>query len=421
MSTTDTLADIREKKNGALEAKAATLKARDEAGKALSGADPTDTKSAEFQAAQAAVAAHAEASEKLERLYEAEILALELRGESAPAGNPTDPRAEGWDTSRVLAEGRQEKLKAWAESSGMVSHGRLEAGYVASRETLAAEIGTSTVGGLIQPDRRGLQPTIQRPLDILSLVSTGTTNSNLIEYVQSVGINSGALEVAEGAVKPELALTFTDADAPVRTIAGWLKLRKQTLADAPALQAFVDNQIRYAVQRRLNDQIMAGNGTGENLRGILNTTGVQTTTVAGSDNIADRILKGLTSVLLTDQAASAVALNPIDWQKIMLLRDRSGGDDASGGYIFGGPAGTVTARVWGLPAVASQAIPVGTAVVGDFAQAQVMVRDGLKVLFSDSDVDDFQRNRVTLLGEMRAGLLVWRPDAFAKVNLGVVA
>lgn len=419
MSTTDTLAEIREKKNALLDDKAAKVKARDAAREAFAGADPTKTDSDEFKQAQAAVKALGEVENQIADLHAAEVLALELRGDSAPAGDPSDPRAQGWDSSVILANGNAEKLARYAESTGQF--GRLEAGRVASRETLAADIGTSTVGGLIQPDRRGLQAPVQRPLDILSLVSSGTTNSNLIEYVQSVGINTGAAEVAEGQVKPELALAFTDADAPVRTIAGWLKLRKQTLADAPALQAFVDNQIRYAVQRRLNDQIMAGNGTGENLRGILNTTGVQTTTVAGTDNIADRVLKGITSVLLTDQQASAVALNPVDWQAIMLLRDASGASATTGGYVFGGPAGTVTPRIWGLPAVASQAVPAGTALVGDFAQAQVMIREGLRVLFSDSDQNDFVTNRVTMLGELRAGLLVWRPDAFAKVNLGAVA
>jgi hypothetical protein len=39
------------------------------------------------------------------------------------------------------------------------------------------------------------------------------------------------------------------------------------------------------------------------------------------------------------------------------------------------------------------------------------------VLLSDSDQDDFTKNKVTLLAEMRAALPVFRPAAFATVAL----
>jgi hypothetical protein len=38
-------------------------------------------------------------------------------------------------------------------------------------------------------------------------------------------------------------------------------------------------------------------------------------------------------------------------------------------------------------------------------------------VISDGDSDDFTRNRVTALGEMRAAVLVWQPSAFVVVHL----
>jgi HK97 family phage major capsid protein len=74
--------------------------------------------------------------------------------------------------------------------------------------------------------------------------------------------------------------------------------------------------------------------------------------------------------------------------------------------------------LWGVPLVPSPAIPQGTVLVGDFTiGAQLFIREGVQVLMSDSDQDDFLRNRVTLLGEMRAALAVFRPSAFAAVDL----
>ena len=73
--------------------------------------------------------------------------------------------------------------------------------------------------------------------------------------------------------------------------------------------------------------------------------------------------------------------------------------------------------LWGLPAVPSKVLAPGTAIVGDFSQCTLYVREGANVRISDSDQDDFIRNRVTLLGEGRFGLAVWQPAAFAVVDL----
>jgi hypothetical protein len=49
--------------------------------------------------------------------------------------------------------------------------------------------------------------------------------------------------------------------------------------------------------------------------------------------------------------------------------------------------------------------------------ATLFVRERVHVLISDSDQDDFLRNRVTLLGEMRAAIAIWQPSCFALVDL----
>jgi HK97 family phage major capsid protein len=68
--------------------------------------------------------------------------------------------------------------------------------------------------------------------------------------------------------------------------------------------------------------------------------------------------------------------------------------------------------------VASTAIAVGTALVGDFGLgATLFIREGVAVRISDSDQDDFTRRRVTLLGEIRCGLAVWQPTCFCLVHL----
>ena len=74
--------------------------------------------------------------------------------------------------------------------------------------------------------------------------------------------------------------------------------------------------------------------------------------------------------------------------------------------------------LWGLPVVLNLAMTKGKALVGDWAQgATLFVRESTNVRVSDADQDDYTRNRVTMLGEGRWGLAVWRPACFAVISL----
>lgn len=56
--------------------------------------------------------------------------------------------------------------------------------------------------------------------------------------------------------------------------------------------------------------------------------------------------------------------------------------------------------------------------VGDWANGVTLyVREGVNVVMSDSDQDDFVRNNVTFRGEGRFALAIDKPVAFAEVDL----
>jgi HK97 family phage major capsid protein len=289
--------------------------------------------------------------------------------------------------------------------------GQVELGFLADRDTFAADItGTANMR---RGDYIGVLPQLRRPLRILDLIPTGTMDQNTLPYTQESGSFATAVETAEGGLKPEAAVTFTDQTATAATIAHWTKARKQVLADFPALQSIIDGRLRYGVERRLQDQILAGDGAGENIRGILNTSGLGAVAFDAGELIADQVLRGLTLVLLSDAEANAIVMHPTDWMNALIAK--AAGD---GHYYSGGPFSVTPAVMWGVPLIASSAIPAGMALVGDFAiGVQLFIREGVNLLLSDSDQDDFIRNKVTLLAEMRAAVAVWRPAAFATVDL----
>ena len=66
--------------------------------------------------------------------------------------------------------------------------------------------------------------------------------------------------------------------------------------------------------------------------------------------------------------------------------------------------------------VETEAVPAGTALVGDWRRAVLFDRRSLTISVGTVG-DDFIRNIVRLLGEVRAGFTVVRPTAFVEVDL----
>jgi HK97 family phage major capsid protein len=115
----------------------------------------------------------------------------------------------------------------------------------------------------------------------------------------------------------------------------------------------------------------------------------------------------MTIIALSFSEPNFVALHPIIWQNLMLMKA------TTGEYYYGGPGLLAQPpTIWGLPMVRSVLVPQATPLVGDAMGASLLVREGLNVKTSDSDQDDFVRNRVTILAEARVAFVVWRPSAF---------
>lgn len=411
----DTLKRIEAELASARDDRVAAVNARDEARQAFAASGNLSQDSDEFKAAQEAVRALGEIDDRIAELQTIQVETLKMLGRDAPAastpghdrpaGDPTDPRG-GWSSAHLFDD--EVKRAALEHAATTKSRfGGIDLGQVATRDSFAADVtGTPNMR---QGTFYGVLPQIRRPLRILDLIPTGTMDQNTLPYTQESGSFATAAETAEGIAKPEAAVTFTDATATAVTIAHWMKLLKQSLQDFPALQSIIDGRLRYGVLRRLEAEVLAGNGTSPNMRGILATSGIGAVTFTAGQLPADQILKGVTTVLLADAQADAIVLHPTDWQTVLLAKT-----SGSGEYLNSkGPFEVSPQVMWGVPLIPSIAVTQGSALVGDFAiGAQLFIRDGVNVLLSDSDQDDFIKNRVTLLAEMRAGLLVWRPSGF---------
>jgi HK97 family phage major capsid protein len=313
--------------------------------------------------------------------------------------------------------------KTRVHSQSMSAGGMKDLFYSGDREASA--------GFLVENDSRGLQaPFYERPLSVRALFASGSTTSDTIDYVRMVSVDNNAAVVPEArttdpvgvngatvvtaGVKPQSSFAFDRDSTTVKTIAHWIPITKRALSDAAQIRTMIDSFLRYGLEEALEDELLTGNGTGEHFLGLYNTPGIQTQGApAGAQDNLDVTRLARTKVRIGGRATpTAYVMNPLDWQKIELLRNDNGD------FYGGGPFQLTAPRLWGLPVIESEAVTPGTAWCAAWNYGVIYDREQATVQATDSHADFFVRNLVAILAEMRAAFAILRPSAFVKITLG---
>lgn len=268
-------------------------------------------------------------------------------------------------------------------------------------------VQTTRVPGIIAPpDRR---------MTVRDLLTPGQMDGSTLEYVKETGFTNNAAPVSETVKKPESTMKFDLVTTSAKVIAHYVKASRQILDDASMLASYIDGRLRYGLAYKEEGQLLNGDGTGQNLNGIIPQASafVAPFDPAGTETGIDSIRLAALQASLAEYPASGVVMHPSDWARIELLKD------TTGRYIIGNPQGNIAPTLWGLPVVATQAITVDKFLVGAFRLgAQVFDRWQARVEVSTENEDDFVKNLVTILAEERLALAVYRPEAFIYGDFG---
>ncbi len=254
-----------------------------------------------------------------------------------------------------------------------------------------------------------IAPGAQQPT-IASLMPEGRTSGNAILYMEETTTTPGAAETAESGSKPEAALAFTQRTSNVRKIAVSLPVTDESLEDVPFIETYIDGRLSFFILQREDSELLVGDATGVNLRGLVNTSGINTQ-AAGTDSNQDAILKGIVALQVASYFdADAVVVHPNNWQTMRLAKDDVGQ------YLFGPPNMPGGDQVFGYRTVRTTAMTANTALAGAFrACAQVFRRSDLAMQVGWVN-DQFVKNQRTILVEERLGLVVFRPSGFTKIT-----
>lgn len=265
--------------------------------------------------------------------------------------------------------------------------------------------------------------------DFEACITQATLAGNRIRFTREASRDDNAASVLEtvynpypnferDGTKPEGIFTLENVTVTDSKIAEFVTASDEVLEDCPSVAALIDNFLISGINREKRRQLIAGSGSGGEMRGILNQPDLLTRTHqdtgdggSADDNIYDTYRRGLTDLWF--QTANTenvcVIMNPRDLEIIDLTKDETGHYLFNDADCFNRMLRCLTVRV-------SVDMPQGTAVLGEFANNWVFyTRKALNIRMGYTG-DQFITNTNTILGEMRGLSLVRCPRKILKVT-----
>jgi len=373
-----------------------------------------------------------ELGEEIGGLLEAEKAALRLAEREEAVGRPPHPRGDdaekagGGRSIKSLGQlvAGQKRYQDWAKSgaAGGITLNFADAlpsdllAKGMAVETLGSKALFATTAGWAPESIRlpGFVEAASRPVQLLDIIPLAQTGFEQVVYMEETTRTHAAAERAEGTAFAESTFVLTERTNPVRKITDSVPVTDEQLEDVAQAQSYLNSRLTFGLRQRLDGQVLVGDGSAPNLRGLANVSGIQTQD--GTDQaIADAFFKAMTKIRVTGRAMPTHhVIHPEDWEEVRLMKT------SDGLYIWGHPSEAGPERMWGLPVVQQDAAAAGTGWVGSFQPAWISLfeRRGVDVQIGYVG-DQFVQGRRTIRGDMRFAFVVFRPAAFCEVeNLG---
>lgn len=234
-----------------------------------------------------------------------------------------------------------------------------------------------------------------------NLVNVSTIKGNKVTWVNKEANEGGAGMTAEGALKSQVSWTYTEESADVKKITEFIKVSKESLDDLDFLRSEINTELIEGVELKLDEQISSGDGTGLNLKGILpqapvfNVTGTPLDKSVFNANKRDVLRSAVALIRKNRFNANYIVINPMDGATMELEKGKDGH------YILPPFTSVDGTKIGATLIIENEAIAEGDFLAGDFTKANLRIKEEININIGHSD-DDFVKNLVTILAEMRA-------------------
>lgn len=254
------------------------------------------------------------------------------------------------------------------------------------------------------------------PFHWRNIIPNGSTSKGFIEYPKELeddGAPGPWSDTAPRQRKPEFNPNIEVASNKVEWIAGIIpNIPVSILEDLSWAQSFLNRRAYRALLRAEDTQLLNGNGTSPQLSGLLQnsvayngsfTNPVEVIVDAAERQIADN-----------ENDATDVVISNTDKVSIILNKAVSSG-------VYNLPAGAVgyvngQLTFAGLRLHSTRQFTAGNGIIGDFREAEFVIRSAPRLRWFDQNEDDATRNVLLLRIEERGVLAVYDENAFVQLS-----
>lgn len=251
-------------------------------------------------------------------------------------------------------------------------------------------------------------------LDVLPVIKN---SGSRFAYLQQVTRTNNAAPVAKGGTKPTSTYELDRIEEDLVVVAHLSQpIDKFWLDDSPALGEFIGGELVYGLTRALESQALSGSGTGENMKGLLTTSGVQQQEFVADAAVAGSWLRtaraAITKLEAEGHTPAAFFVSPADWEAAETSRVSTGQLD-----LGNQPVDSAARRLWGVPAVVCQTLTAGqAALMGAGAAALNTDGRGVEIRWSENVGEDFSKNQIRARCEGRFQMSVYRPKGVVVID-----
>lgn len=251
--------------------------------------------------------------------------------------------------------------------------------------------------------------------NVLPKVSVSDTNNGGViryrDWDEATTVRAATM-VAEGTAFPESTAKFRWYSENLRKIGDTLPVTEEFFEDESQAAAELEMFLNINVNLVIDSQLINGDGTGQNLKGLFNVAPAYTAVASGisAPNLKDLAIKVKNDITRTrgsKYAPDMVLVNSATMESLILKKD------ANNNYIFDENTGTIG----GLSVVVDENTPDNQMIVGDRRYARIYEKTGV-VLSKWMPNDQYLEDEMTIKARKRMFLLVKNGDrtGFRKVT-----
>lgn len=302
-------------------------------------------------------------------------------------------------------------IKAYADNIEGIKNIKEKGGVMhldvkaASDMTITGNYSGGTVG--LSSLEAGVTRVVRRKPFMREIVnSAGITSKYAVWIEQANPDPNDAGMVGEGVAKPQSDFDLVEASSQVKKVATWIKVSKEMVDDLPFMRGEINNELMELVELKLDEQILLGNGVGDNLSGLDTyaqpfSPAAQFVNAIPAANESDVLRVAYAQIENANFTPTHILMNPADVAALELTKTSVGEYT----YPLFVPQQNGIGTLKGIPIIPNNGVTSGDYYIGDMTKAQLRMREDMNIQVGYIN-DDFTKNMMTILCEARACFFV---------------